>query len=131
MEDNARGEVTKIDGIKKRAARLEQAALNKRYEQMYERVQNKNSFVMRHRNARSVAQTAFEKNTNESISDYHNRLQEIKRIRDTKTNREKMRSAQHFKYLNGPRDTLPAYESDNEVLVLEASATKDQLNITV
>lgn len=74
IEDAARTEVTKIDAIKKRSSKLEKAALEKRFDRLFARVDNKNKFTQRLRHATDVRQTAHDQNIKESLQNYQSHL---------------------------------------------------------
>ena len=64
LEDNAREEVTKIDAIRKRSAKLEKAALEKRLEEVFKRVSDKNKYTNRLKNAHSIVKAEETRNMN-------------------------------------------------------------------
>jgi hypothetical protein len=77
IEDAARKDVTKMDAIQKRRAKLAKVALDKRFELQFQRVEDKNKYTKRLRAVTQRLAAEDEKYTQASMLDYISNQEEL------------------------------------------------------
>lgn len=115
--------MTKIDAIKKRSARLEKAAVQRRIEQKFKSVTDKNKYTERANNARQTVADNADRAIKESMRDYQQNQVDVVQRAAKRRNHERVQSANVYSKINKGSDygEMDYQDSEGDAVVIEGT----------